>query len=73
MEHVSAGDLIVVKDRSGQWLRKRALGPVQHGGSFPVIWACREEEWQAAKAEGREPQGMPWPVEDVRFADNASA
>ena len=69
VENLKAGDLLIVKDMTGKELRKRALGPVTTGGSFDVVWACREEEWQAAQAEGREPQGLPWPVEDVRLAD----
>jgi hypothetical protein len=28
-------------------------------GSFPVVWACREEKWQAARAEQREPVAIP--------------
>lgn len=73
MENIKAGDLLVVTDMTGKTLPKRALGPVVPGGSFDVVWACREEEWIAAQAEGREPEGMPWPVEDVRLADGAPA
>jgi hypothetical protein len=73
VENIKAGDLVVVMDMTGKALQKRALGPVMAGGSFDVVWACREEEWAAAQTEGREPEGMPWPVEDVHLADGASA
>lgn len=65
MAELKRGDAIIVRDARGHELRKRALGPVTPGGNFDVVWACREEEWQAAEAEGREPEGMPWPAEDV--------
>lgn len=35
------------------------------GRDFAVVWICRPEEWEAAQAEGREPEGVPWPAEDV--------
>lgn len=42
-----------------------ALAGVVAGTDIPVVWACREDEWQAATGKGREPEGMPWPAEDV--------
>jgi hypothetical protein len=65
LEELKPGDLIRVVDSVGAQRTKRALGPATQGGTFPVVWACREEEWQAATAENREPEGMPWPAEDV--------
>ena len=73
MGEFKRGDLITVRDGRGRELRKRALGPVTQGGSFEVVWACREEEWLAANREGREPEGMPWPVEDVSLAAHSPA
>jgi hypothetical protein len=68
-----SGDMVIVRDARGHTLRKRALGPAMQGGSFRVVWACREEEWQAARAEGREPEGMPWPAEDVFLPEEAQS
>jgi hypothetical protein len=65
MSDFKRGDVIVVRDARGHELRKRALGPITQGGSFEVVWACREEEWLSAQEEGREPEGLPWPAEDV--------
>jgi hypothetical protein len=42
---------------------------VQPGYDFPVVWVCSEEEWQAAHAEGREPEGLPWPAKHVQLAE----
>lgn len=70
MEHLAelkAGDHIMVRDGAGVELPKRAIGPVTAGGSFAVVWACREEEWQAAQSAAREPEGIPWPAEDVQL------
>jgi hypothetical protein len=41
------------------------------GRDFPVVWVCTEAEWQRANSEGREPQGIPWPAEDVHQIQNA--
>jgi hypothetical protein len=68
-----AGQLIEVRDAFGERLSRRAIGPVEPGYDFPVVWACREDEWQAAQLEGREPDGVPWPVEDVTIAEGAHA
>jgi hypothetical protein len=71
MDNLKAGDLVEVVDADGERRRKRALGPVTQGGSFLVVWACREQEWQAAQIEGREPVGIPWPAEDVSRLEHA--
>jgi hypothetical protein len=67
MDEFKYGDRVIVRDARGHELRKRALGPITQGSYFKVVWACREEEWQAAQAEGREPEGMPWPAGDVQI------
>jgi hypothetical protein len=51
----------------------RALGGVIAGGDFAVVWVCSEREWAAAEAEGREPDGIPWPADGVRVAEGAFA
>jgi hypothetical protein len=73
MDELEVGDIVTVVDAQGARRRKRALSPVIQGGSFMVVWACREEEWQAARAEGRDPVGIPWPAEDVSLAEKAMA
>jgi hypothetical protein len=73
MLDLQRGDLIVVRDALGNQLQRRALGPVDPGDTFPVVWAVREDEWQAAMSEGREPDATPWPVEDVSLADEVTA
>lgn len=67
-EHITPGTHVLARDAFGQLLKRRAVsGPVQ-GHDFEVVWVCREEEWEAAQAEGREPDAVPWPAEDVRVA-----
>jgi len=65
MVKTAAGQPIEVRDAFGRTLRRIATGPVDPGYDFAVVWACREEEWQAAQAEGRIPDATPWPIEDV--------
>jgi hypothetical protein len=62
---IERGDLVFAVDASGRELPRRALGAPIRGDNFMVIWVCREEEWHAALREGRQPDGVPWPVEDV--------
>jgi hypothetical protein len=61
------GDLVAAVDATGAELPRRALGGTVRGVNFMVVWVCREEEWVAAQREGREPDGVPWPAEDVRI------
>jgi hypothetical protein len=65
LAEVKRGSRIIVRDAGGDLLEKIAFSNVVRGGSFMVVWACRNEEWLKAHAEGREPDGIPWPAEDV--------
>lgn len=65
MDVFSKGDVLVVRDAGGRQFRKRALGPATPGHDFTVVWACSEAEWTSANTEDREPEGRPWPVEDI--------
>ena len=65
-EVIQRGDLVIAVDAEGDELPRRALGGPEDGANFLVVWVCREEEWHAAQREGREPDGVPWPAEDVR-------
>lgn len=66
MSRESYGDPVNVKNGRGQVIRACALSGVLMGDDFPVVWACREEEWQAALSEDRPPEGVPWPADDVQ-------
>ncbi len=52
MSEIEPGVPVLIRDAFGEWLRRRALTGVIQGADFPVVWACREEEWAAAHAEG---------------------
>jgi hypothetical protein len=67
MKSIDYGDQVTATDAAGAGLPKRALGTIVQGVDFPVIWVCREEEWEAARQEGRDPEGVPWPAEDVHL------
>jgi hypothetical protein len=67
------GTLVIVRDALGSELKRIALGPPKRGEDFPVVWVCRPEEWEAARAEGREPEGVPWPREDVHAVEHEPA
>lgn len=62
---IKPGAIVHIKTALGETLDRRAVTPVVEGSDFPVIWVCREEEWKAAHRQGREPDSVPWPAEDV--------
>jgi len=64
---------VTVVDAVGDELPRIALSQPKRGEDFPVVWVCRPEEWEAARAEGREPEGVPWPREDVRAVETEPA
>ncbi len=70
---ITRGTPVQVRTAAGELLPRRALGEIARGEDFPVVWVCRDEEWDTALLEGREPQGVPWPAEDVRIATEAAA
>lgn len=65
------GQRVTVIDFSGDPHPRIALSGAQRGTDFLVVWVCRPEEWEAAQREGREPEGVPWPYEDVRAVEPA--
>jgi hypothetical protein len=65
MGKFQAVDQVEAVDAEGERLPRYALSGVVEGAGFPVVWVCGEEEWEKARAEGREPDGVPWPAEDV--------
>jgi hypothetical protein len=70
---IESGAQVIVRDARGQTLSRRAITGVVPGHDFPIVWVCKEEEWLAAQSEGREPEGVPWPAEDVTAVAEASA
>jgi hypothetical protein len=73
MDQIQRGDRLTAEAADGASRELRALGGVIAGGDFAVVWACNPAEWDAAAAEGREPEGIPWPAEDVKVAEHAPA
>jgi len=71
MAEIERGLRVVALAADGTTRRLRALTGVVPGGDFAVIWACSEREWQRAIEERREPEGIPWPAEDVKPAEPA--
>lgn len=67
------GDRVLVRDAAGDWLPRRAVSSVRPGHTFAVVWAAREDEWEAAQAEERDPDATPWPADDVRAVEQEPA
>lgn len=61
---ISRGDHVEAMSLTGP-LERIATTAVVEGTRFPVVWVCREEEWDQALRENREPDAVPWPAEDV--------
>jgi hypothetical protein len=63
--NITRGDRVLALNARGERSERIALSDAVMGRDFLVVWICRPEEWEAAQAEGREPEGVPWPAEDV--------
>lgn len=70
---IQPGDRITARDAFGRENERRAITGVVVGQDFPVVWLCTDEEWETAGKEGREPEGIPFPAEDVRLAEQTPA
>ena len=68
MRNIPVGSQIRITDAAGKVLVRRAITGVTMGSDFPVVWACSDEELEAAEGEGRALVGVPWPAEDVDIA-----
>lgn len=68
---VKRGDAVTVRTAFGDRLDRVALSTVEMGRDFPVVWVCTRAEWETRDAAGHGPEGLPWPADDVRLADDA--
>jgi hypothetical protein len=68
---IKAGDHVIAVNARGERSERIALSEVVMGRDFPVIWICRPDEWITAQAEGRQPESVPWPAEDVHPQQDA--
>lgn len=73
MTNFSPGDSVRIEAAGGDVLFRRAVSGVEKGDTFPIVWACKEEEWMAAERDGRPPAAVPWPAEDVSLATQVGA
>ena len=62
---IERGEAVAVRTAFGTQLERVATTGVEKGHDFPVVWVATREDWDAAVAEGREPDALPWPAEDV--------
>ena len=69
---ITPGERVLALNARGERGERVALTGVVQGRDFPVVWICRPEEWEAARAEEREPEGVPWPAEDVSSLTEAA-
>jgi hypothetical protein len=70
---IGHGDRVLALNARGERNERIALTGIVRGRDFPVIWICRPEEWVTAQAEGCEPEGVPWPAEDVQPVSESAA
>jgi len=68
---IQPGTHVLARAANDKQLERRAITEPIPGDDFQVVWVCSHEEWDAAQAEGRDPQGIPWPVEDVTLVEIA--
>ena len=68
MAEIERGTLLTAQSADGKPRELRALGGVEAGGDFAVVWVCSTGEWATASLEGRQPTGIPWPAESLEIA-----
>jgi hypothetical protein len=73
MTAIEPGTRVNVRDADGALLPRIAISSVEAGSTFEVVWVCKEDEWDVARAAGRQPEGMAWPAEHVLVADEQVA
>jgi hypothetical protein len=73
MATIEPGSRVLARSAFDELLERRAITGVQPGHDFLVVWVCSEQEWQDARSEGRQPEGLPWPAEDVQLAEKPDA
>ena len=73
MSEVQRGDRVLAASADGITRQLRATSGVIAGGDFAVVWVCTENEWAAAQAEDRDPEGIPWPADDIKVAEDERA
>lgn len=66
---ITRGDAVTVRTAFGDLLERVALTGVEMGRDFPVIWVCSRDEWEASNTETDQPEGLPWPADDVRLVE----
>ena len=64
-QQIQQGDSVIARDALGRENKRRAITGVIAGQDFPVVWLCNDQEWDEAARDGREPEGVPFPAEDV--------
>lgn len=60
---------VLCRDAFGKMLPKVVVRKGDVGRDFPCVAVVSEAEWELAAEEDREPEWVPWPIEDV-FARN---
>lgn len=72
MRPIRPGAIVVAQTSDNKEVTLRAVTGVIDGDDFPVVWVCGEAEWQAATADRRDPQAVPWPADSVREVSKAT-
>jgi hypothetical protein len=66
---IRPGQRVLARTSADRLLVRTAATEIVDGQDFPVVWVCREEEWERAQREQCEPDAVPWPASEVRAAD----
>lgn len=69
MTAIEPGTRVNVKDADGALLPRIAGSAIEPGNTFNVVWVCKEEDWEAARAAGRQPEVMAWPADAVQVVE----
>lgn len=63
---LTPGTTVEATTASGKLVRMVVLRAPEQGRDFPVVWLATPEEYERALSAQTEPEGLPWPLDDVR-------
>ena len=66
----AVGESVELRAEDGSWRSGyRAISELTTDWEYPgedVLWISKEDEWNAAQSEQRNPAGAPWPLAQMR-------
>jgi hypothetical protein len=67
---IHAGTVLTCTTAGGGEVTMCALGPVEQGIDFPVVWVCTLAEYARGGGKTDARSGIPWPLTALRVVED---